>query len=425
MKSIIVENLSKCYHIKPVTLAKFGTSLRDTIYNGIKNRIKKVLHPWQTFPPETIEFWALRDVNLAINPGDRVGIIGKNGAGKSTLLKILARITEPTTGRITLRGRVASLLEVATGFHPDLTGRENIFLNGAILGMTHQEMRQKFEEIVEFADIANFLDTPVKQYSSGMYVRLAFSIPAHIKPEILLVDEVLAVGDVQFQKKCLGKMSEITHDGRTVLFVTHNMNAIEQFCNRVVFLENGNVTIESNNIQEVVQKYLFQQNLKSSWSNENNKYSHPFFSPLKFYLGDASGKELLMPVSKDQEIYVYLEFEIENYERALMVGYAIYNEYASLIYITYHTDTQESSWPKLQKGLNRLYSKIPEHLLNEGEYRLECIAALYSRETILEPGKDSPNIMLKIQGGLSNSPYWTNKRMGAIAPEIQWFHQNT
>lgn len=197
------------------------------------------------------EFWALRDVNVAIQQGDVLGIIGRNGAGKSTLLKILSRITEPTFGRIRLRGRVASLLEVGTGFHPELTGRENIFLNGAILGMSGGEIRRKFDEIVAFAEIERFLDTPVKRYSSGMYVRLAFAVAAHLEPEILIVDEVLAVGDAEFQRKSLGKMSEVAHGGRTVIFVSHNISAIMALTNRCVYLASGTVAFDGPTAEAV------------------------------------------------------------------------------------------------------------------------------------------------------------------------------
>ena len=203
----------------------------------------------------TEDFWALRDVSFEVAPGEVVGIIGRNGAGKSTLLKILSRITEPTTGRVTLDGRVASLLEVGTGFHPELTGRENIFLNGAILGMTRAEIRRKFDEIVAFAEVERFLDTPVKRYSSGMYVRLAFAVAAHLEPEILVVDEVLAVGDAEFQKKCLGKMHEVSRGGRTVLFVSHNMAAVQALCSRAIWLERGEVAA-SGPASAVVAQYL-------------------------------------------------------------------------------------------------------------------------------------------------------------------------
>jgi lipopolysaccharide transport system ATP-binding protein len=201
------------------------------------------------------EFWAVRDVSLDIARGEVVGIIGRNGAGKSTLLKILSRITEPTSGRVQLRGRVSSLLEVGTGFHPELTGRENVFLNGAILGMGRHEIRRKFDEIVAFADIEKFLDTPVKRYSSGMYVRLAFAVAAHLEPEILIIDEVLAVGDAAFQKKCLGKMGEVAKGGRTVLFVSHNMATISALCSRAVMLREGRLVADGP-VEEVMQHYL-------------------------------------------------------------------------------------------------------------------------------------------------------------------------
>jgi lipopolysaccharide transport system ATP-binding protein len=198
----------------------------------------------------------LKDVSFEIKQGDRVGIIGRNGAGKSTLLKILSRITEPTEGRISINGRVASLLEVGTGFHPELTGRENIYLNGAILGMSRVEIKKKFDEIVAFAEVEKFLDTPVKRYSSGMYVRLAFAVAAHLEPEILIVDEVLAVGDIQFQKKCLGKMEDVGKEGRTVLFVSHNMATVTTLCRRAIWLVNGQVNSEGD--AEHITQYLSQ-----------------------------------------------------------------------------------------------------------------------------------------------------------------------
>jgi lipopolysaccharide transport system ATP-binding protein len=241
MASVItVENLSKKYIIGHQKQERY-TALRDVLANGAKQLTRKLCHP---FSPPAIdsaheEFWALKDVSFDIKQGDRVGIIGRNGAGKSTLLKILSRITEPTSGRISIKGRVASLLEVGTGFHPELTGRENIFLNGAILGMSKAEIKKKFDEIVAFAEVERFLDTPVKHYSSGMYVRLAFAVAAHLEPEILIVDEVLAVGDAKFQKKCMGKMESVGIEGRTVLFVSHQMAAIQRLCNSVIMLSAG------------------------------------------------------------------------------------------------------------------------------------------------------------------------------------------
>jgi lipopolysaccharide transport system ATP-binding protein len=252
---IKVENLSKRYVIGHQRQERY-VALRDVIANSARSLKQRIFHPMQKFEdPEHEDFWALKDVSFEIKQGDRVGIIGRNGAGKSTLLKILSRITEPTSGKISIKGRVASLLEVGTGFHPELTGRENIFLNGAILGMGRAEIKKKFDEIVDFAEVEKFLDTPVKHYSSGMYVRLAFAVAAHLEPEILIVDEVLAVGDAQFQKKCLGKMEDVGKEGRTVLFVSHNMSTIQKLCSTGILLQSGKVAIQG--ITEVViDRYL-------------------------------------------------------------------------------------------------------------------------------------------------------------------------
>jgi lipopolysaccharide transport system ATP-binding protein len=248
---IQVENLGKRYQVKHQTGERY-TALRDVLVRGAKRLFSGAKDNNQNFTSE--DFWALKDVSFRVNEGEVVGIIGKNGAGKSTLLKILSRITEPTTGRIHIGGRVASLLEVGTGFHPELTGRENIYLNGAILGMTKAEIRRKFDEIVAFAEVEQFLDTPVKRYSSGMYVRLAFAVAAHLEPEILVVDEVLAVGDAEFQKKCLGKMQEVSQGGRTVLFVSHNINAIRNLCSRVLLISKGEM-IQDGNPEEAFALY--------------------------------------------------------------------------------------------------------------------------------------------------------------------------
>jgi lipopolysaccharide transport system ATP-binding protein len=238
---IRVENLSKKYVLSHQQEGRSYKALRDVITDGVKSLVKPFTQnskfKTQNFSKE--EFWALKDVSFEIKQGDRVGIIGRNGAGKSTLLKVLSRITEPTSGSIKIRGRVASLLEVGTGFHPELTGRENIFLNGAILGMSREEIKRKFDEIVDFAEVERFLDTPVKRYSSGMYVRLAFAVAAHLEPEVLIVDEVLAVGDSQFQKKCLGKMQSVASEGRTVIFVSHQMAAINNLCSSCLVLKGG------------------------------------------------------------------------------------------------------------------------------------------------------------------------------------------
>lgn len=242
---IEVSGLSKCYRLGAIG----ATSLREE-FGRFRDRLRgQVVH-------DDKEFWALRDVSFDVQPGEVVGVIGRNGAGKSTLLKILSRITEPTAGKVTLRGRVASLLEVGTGFHPELTGRENVYLNGAILGMTRAEVRRKFDEIVAFAEVEQFIDTPVKRYSSGMYVRLAFAVAAHLEPEILIVDEVLAVGDSAFQKKCLGRMEEVSQkEGRTVFFVSHRINTMQEICQTGVLLQNGRL-LQVGPIADVAHAYL-------------------------------------------------------------------------------------------------------------------------------------------------------------------------
>ena len=251
---ITVENLGKCYRLHHEQREHY-TALRDVITNRMKGLFGNRQSAIGNRQSEE-DFWALKDVSFEIKQGEVVGIIGRNGAGKSTLLKILSRITEPSCGRIRIGGRVASLLEVGTGFHPELTGRENIFLNGAILGMSRAEIRGKFDEIVAFAEVEKFLDTPVKRYSSGMYVRLAFAVAAHLEPEILIVDEVLAVGDVAFQKKCLGKMQDVSqHQGRTVLFVSHNMAAVKALCRKGILLEQGRVE-RCGPVDEIVERYL-------------------------------------------------------------------------------------------------------------------------------------------------------------------------
>lgn len=268
---IRVENLSKKYIIGHQQEKSYKT-LRDVI----AKQAQGILQPFQkrklNYQSYQEEFWALKDVSFEIKQGDRAGIIGRNGAGKSTLLKILSRITEPTTGKLKINGRIASLLEVGTGFHGELTGRENIFLNGAILGMSKAEIQRKFDEIVAFAEIEKFLDTPVKRYSSGMYVRLAFAVAAHLEPEILIVDEVLAVGDSAFQQKCLGKMEEVGKQGRTVLFVSHNMATVKRLCSSAFLLSQGNLVFEGHPV-DAIYEYM-RKNTTTSPDNQTKVYNH-------------------------------------------------------------------------------------------------------------------------------------------------------
>jgi lipopolysaccharide transport system ATP-binding protein len=421
---ISIENLSKSYR-----LGVIGTG---TFYGDLKRWWAKKLGKPDPYAiigeaghgnrdEETI--WALKDINFNIQHGQAVGIIGRNGAGKSTLLKILSRVTAPTSGEVKVKGRIASLLEVGTGFHPELTGRENIFLNGAIMGMSRSEIRSRFDEIVDFSGVEQFIDTPVKRYSSGMYVRLAFAVAAHLEPDILIVDEVLAVGDAEFQKKCLGKMESVSKgEGRTVLFVSHNMNAIEELCSRAIVLHRGALQHDGHDVRAAVRGYLYGDGAaeKSSWSNTTDRYRSPWFHPLKLFIGDAAGRELITPLKNDEEVWLHIEGEIQEQDPALQIGYALYDEDERLLYWSCHTDTKDAQWPSLAKGLVRVRSRLPARLLNEGTYRIELISALYYRQWLCEPGKDVPSIIITIKGGLSDSPYWRERRPGMLAPVIAW-----
>jgi lipopolysaccharide transport system ATP-binding protein len=321
---IRVENLSKKYILSHQETDNNRT-LRDAIAGATSSLV-------QTFNPKAKlaaskhqlkeEFWALKDVSFEIQQGDRVGIIGRNGAGKSTLLKILSRIVEPTGGSIRIKGRVASLLEVGTGFHPELTGRENIFLNGAILGMSKAEIQRKFDEIVAFAEIEKFLDTPVKRYSSGMYVRLAFAVAAHLEPEILIVDEVLAVGDLNFQKKCLGKMGEIAQEGRTILFVSHSMGTVNALCDKAIFLEKGRVR-EVGTTTQITTSYmgdLFQNKIEDLAQLRLPGFGREVrFSDIQLVVGNYSS------IVFGQPIIYSLTIEADKGADDLIIGSSIFN----------------------------------------------------------------------------------------------------
>lgn len=423
MSSVInVQNLGKKYLINHQPKERYS-SLRDVLAQKATQFCQKISHPFHKNPDLTQEeFWALRDINFDIQQGDKVGIIGRNGAGKSTLLKILSRITEPTTGSLKIKGRVASLLEVGTGFHPELTGRENVYLNGAILGMSRNEIKRKFDEIVAFAEVEKFLDTPVKRYSSGMYMRLAFSVAAHLEPEILIVDEVLAVGDAQFQKKCMGKMKEVGSEGRTILFVSHNMNAVEQLCTRGIALDKGLVVANTTDMRQLVTGYLFDASIQHSvqWMNNGSEYDNRWFKPLRLSITDENLNSLTSPVPNNQDIWIQIEVEILDIDPALTMGYAIYSEDGVLIYWSYQTDVAEESWPQIKLGVSSWRSKIPANYLNEGTYKLEIIGGLHFREWLCEPGVNAPSIEFQISGGLSESPFWHAKRPGLLAPVMNW-----
>ena len=371
------------------------------------------------------DFWALSDLSFEVGEGERIGVIGRNGAGKSTLLKVLSRITEPTTGRVSLRGRVASLLEVGTGFHPELTGRENIYLNGAILGMSKAEIRRNFDAIVDFAGVEKFLDTPVKRYSSGMYVRLAFAVAAHLDTEILMIDEVLAVGDAEFQKKCMGKMDEVSHkQGRTILFVSHNMGAISQLCNRVVCLERGRVALDTPDVSAGVRKYLNvskEAGAVAEWKNPGNLFENPWFKPLRFGLYGEDGKAISGPLGHRDTLRIEVEGVVEQSDPALIVGFSLYTcDDGTRISGSVCTDQLGSpdALPVLE-GHCCLTLEIPLHFLNLGRYRLELGSSLYQREFIIPP-QSEPTVFFEIAGLIYPSPYHSEKRPGPVVLDYPW-----
>lgn len=356
-----IENISKkfkIYHNKQPYL-----SLRDTIVDAIK-------HPSKVFQTETEEFWALKDVSFTVNEGESIGIIGKNGAGKSTLLKILSRITPPTKGKITLRGRVASLLEVGTGFHPELTGRENVYFNGAILGMKRSEIKRKFDEIVAFAGVEKFIDTPLKHYSSGMQLRLAFAVAAFLEAEILVVDEVLAVGDAEFQKKCLGKMEDVTKkEGRTVLFVSHNMGTIRSFCKKGLYLENGS-TIGIEPVEQAISKYIqINQNIhrniqEEKWNVEELKTKEAKILKVETL---TATKQKQQTFNVDEEIIIRITYWT-NTKQPVLVNFLLINEWGLKVMIGTDAGSDFYSKGKSTAGIYSTDFIIPAYLLNNTGY---------------------------------------------------------
>lgn len=375
-------------------------------------------------PSNVEEFWALKDLSFDVHQGERVGIVGHNGAGKSTLLKVLSRITAPTLGRVSLKGRVSSILEVGTGFHEDLTGRENIYLNAAILGMTRSEIRRNFDAIVEFSGVEKFLDTPVKRYSSGMRVRLAFAVVAHLNSEILVVDEVLAVGDVDFQKKCMGKMDEVSHkEGRTILFVSHNMGAIAQLCNRVVCMEGGRLTLDSQDVQAGIRQYFNAMREKDSteWRNLRGLFKSPWFTPLRFGLYGGDGAPLPSVLQRDEEAWVEVEGVVEMPSPALCVGFALYTEEGELLCWNFQTDQMggPEELPVLE-GPFRLRARLPLELLNLGGYRLVLIALLHGQQWLIQDGREAPSASFSLEGPLNASPYCLTRRPGPLVLDAPW-----
>jgi lipopolysaccharide transport system ATP-binding protein len=377
---IEIKNVGKKYKIthergKYVALRDVLTGALKSPFSFLKTKIKRA-----TGLEVQEDFWALRDLNLTINKGDVVGIVGKNGAGKSTLLKILSQITPPTTGEIRIKGKVGSLLEVGTGFHPELTGRENIFLNGAILGMKRTEIARKFDEIVAFAEVEQFLDTPVKYYSSGMYVRLAFSVAAHMEPDILIVDEVLAVGDADFQKKCLGKMRDITQkDGRTILFVSHNINAIQQLCSKCVLLEKGKVVMFDE-----TEKVLDQYSNKNKAQNAINEFSgNPTKSVQisKVTLHNDQG-EPSTSIAMDQGLSIDVTFTVKEKVEGIFLSLYFYRQ-GEIVLVSSYSDLTEAL-SDFEPGTYSMKVTVPKFLFNIGNYYFDVVIAKPFVEVISE-----------------------------------------
>lgn len=407
MNAIEVEALSKRYLIRHQ-----GRS--DTLRDAITHGVKGLWNRWKQQGFQTEEFWALKDINFAIKPGEVIGVVGRNGAGKSTLLKLLSRITEPTTGRITLKGRVASLLEVGTGFHPELSGRENIFLNGAILGMRRAEISRKFDEIVEFAEVNKFLDTPVKRYSSGMYIRLAFAVAAHLEPEVLIIDEVLAVGDMAFQKKCLGKINSVArNEGRTVLFVSHNMVAVQSLCKRVVLLQKGEVAFDGG-AAEGVSKYLHHGGNSESyvrWENPTDAPSVSYMWIRSIQVAPELDSEIDAEITMQSDVTITTEFEVLDNEGMLHLTYHLIND-AGIIVLT-----SGSGARNLEIGVHRATCKIPGNLLNSGDYQLRLLIVKDGSRVVLE--RDNV-VAFSVSDRTERKHGWHGKEPGIIKPSLNW-----
>jgi lipopolysaccharide transport system ATP-binding protein len=362
---IRVENLSKRYVICHAADRGGYTTLRDTIAGGVRSLARRVTGGGDAARPTREEFWALKDVSFEVKRGEVVGVIGRNGAGKSTLLKVLSRITEPTSGRIEIDGRVASLLEVGTGFHPELSGRENIYLNGAILGMARTEIRRKFDEIVAFSEVERFLDTPVKRYSSGMYMRLAFAVSAHLEPEILVVDEVLSVGDAAFQQKCLGKMGEVARHGRTVLFVSHNMQAVASLCGVAVLLRQGELVRFGPT--EFVQAEYLARDEKAAGTKWSGRDGSDDLALLSAEVIGSSGDLF----RTDHPVRVQVRYQVGRPLMGVVCAVEVYNRQGTRLLYTAVDDLQAPPPPVTPPGTYAWELTIPANVFSAGAYKVD------------------------------------------------------
>jgi lipopolysaccharide transport system ATP-binding protein len=419
--AIRVENLSKQYRIGGPQ-ASYKT-IRESLVGAARapfRRLASVARGHSSADThETI--WALKDVSFEVKHGEVLGIIGRNGAGKSTLLKILSRITAPTEGTVDLYGRVGSLLEVGTGFHPELTGRENIYLNGAILGMTRAEIERRFDEIVAFAELEKFLDTPVKHYSSGMYVRLAFAVAAHLDPEILLVDEVLAVGDAAFQKKCLGKMGTIAKEGRTVLFVSHNLIALRSLCPRAVWLDNGGLRRDDHS-PDVVAEYLKPQGTKVYGQNWDDPANAPGTEAVRLHRVWVEPENGLSAAGIPREVPFTIGVEFWHLDPMvqLHVTLHVYVEQQTVAFTTASAD--DPTWQKSARrpGLLRSVCRIPAHFLNTGQHRVNLLM-VKNRSRVVHILEDA--LSFDVVETAERTGSWFGKEPGVLRPQLPWTNE--
>jgi lipopolysaccharide transport system ATP-binding protein len=420
---IRAEHLAKKYRIRHQRQAHY-TTLRDTLAESARNlfRGRNQMADGQMRHSKREDFWALKDVSFEVGPGDKLGIIGRNGAGKTTLLKILSRITEPSEGRVEIRGRVASLLEVGTGFHPELTGRENIFLNGAILGMHRREIARKFDEIVAFAEVEKFLDTPVKFYSSGMYVRLAFAVAAHLEPEILLIDEVLAVGDSEFQKKCLGKMEDVSKEGRTVLFVSHNMGAISNLCQRSILLVDGKKWLDNTSI-DVIGQYIKLGNKDQSERIWENSKIAPGNNKVRLHaVRIVCDNTVTANVDIQKDIFVEVEYWNLKPGTRISVSMHLLEKMGIevLASANFHSaNLVRDNWfgKPYPTGLFRTTCMLPGNFLNESSYRINIILLTdVTNVELIE--KDAVSFTTHDTGAMRQE--YTGGWLGVVRPKLAW-----
>jgi lipopolysaccharide transport system ATP-binding protein len=417
---IRVQNLGKRFRIG-ASPERYKT-LRDTLVSGIKAPFQKLQHSSSSSlsSPGSNIIWALRDISFDVPRGKVMGIVGRNGAGKSTLLKILSRVTEPTEGSAEIHGRVGSLLEVGTGFHPELTGRENIYLNGAILGMKRIEIERKFDEIVAFSEVEQFIDTPVKRYSSGMYLRLAFAVAAHLEPEILVVDEVLAVGDAEFQRKCMGKMSDVAQAGRTVLFVSHNMSAVLRLTEETIVLDKGRLVFRAPTSQ-AVDYYMaagFTGAGERLWTSEEIPEEAAPFKPLALRVKDIRG--LVVDTLRSTEpIHVELEYRLDQPITGLRVGIYLLTMRGEYVFTSFDLDdpTQFEKLGVRSEGHYISHCTIPANTLNEGRYVLAINASSFRVKRYFW---DDRALAFTVDATSAPGKQWPEPRMGAVRPALEW-----